>query len=119
GDSLSADIIQRSGQSWLVQLKNNTTGKVFKKILKYGSTLSSAEWIEEMPSDANAQLIPLDNFKAVQFSAGRAMRDDRSVTIAQAGAKPVVLANETGKILAEPSVLAASGSAFIVKKMPG
>ena len=119
GDSITAAINQKSGNRWQIILKNNSSGKIFQKNVVYTSTFSSAEWIEEMPSNSDSQLIPLDNFGVIQFSGGSAVRNKVKVNIAKSGARAISLANSQGKILAAPSVLQNSGSAFYVKRLPG
>jgi|SRR5579872_5752278 len=119
GDSVTVSINRISGLQWQVILKNNTSGSQYSKNLSYNSSLSSAEWIEEMPSDSQSQLIPLDNFKMVRFSSGFVRSGRTTLSIAKSGALPVTLESSKGKILAVPSVLQDNGSAFEVKRMHG
>ncbi len=50
GDSITASITQQQNNQWSISLRDNTNGQNFQKIVTYSSSLSSAEWIEEMLS---------------------------------------------------------------------
>lgn len=116
GDSVSVSIAMQSANYWKVALKDNTTGQSYQTTVRYRSSLSSAEWIEEAPS-AGRRIVPLDNFGSVQFSSGSTVKDGKSVTIAQAGAQPVTMADPAGNALASPSALTSNGAGFTVSQL--
>lgn len=115
GDSVTVSIEQQAAGQWLVSFKNNTTGKSYQTTLRYASSLSSAEWVEEAPS-ARRGIVPLDNFGTVHFSGGSAVKDGKTVTIAQAGAQPITMADSRGRAIAVPSALTADGQGFSVSR---
>lgn len=115
GDSVTVSLSQQGSNGWLIKFQNNTTGQSYEKSLQYKSSLSSAEWVEEAPS-ARRGVLPLDNFGTVQFSAGSATKDGKSVSIAKSGAQPVKMADAAGQIIATPSDLSTDGQGFTVRR---
>ena len=61
-------------------------------------------------------IVPLDDFGVVQFSGGSAVKDGKVLTIAQAGARPITMADSNGNTIATPSALAADGQGFTVSR---
>ena len=116
GDSITASVAQESTGTWQVNLRDNTSGQNFQTTVSYSSSLSSAEWIEEMPSFDSGGLIPLDNFGTVQFSSAWATQNGLNVGIAQAGATELTMYNSAGAALATPSALGANGTGFTVTR---
>jgi Peptidase A4 family len=114
GDSVSVAISEQGTDSWLIAFKNNTTGQTYQTTVKYTSSLSSAEWVVEAPS-SRRQILPLDNFGTIAFSAASATKDGKSVNIAQAAGKPITLMARGGAA-ATPSALTASGDGFTVTR---
>jgi hypothetical protein len=114
GDSVSVAISEQGTDSWLIAFKNNTTGQTYQTTVKYTSSLSSAEWVVEAPS-SRRQVLPLDNFGTIQFSAASATKDGKVVNIAQAGGKGITLVARGGAA-ATPSALTASGDGFTVTR---
>jgi len=43
-------ITEQSAGTWLVEMKDVTTNKTYTTTLRYNSSKSSAEWIQEAPS---------------------------------------------------------------------
>ena len=115
GDSVTVSITDQGSNQWQIAFKDNTTGKSYQTTVQYTSSHSSAEWIEEAPF-ARRQVLPLDNFGTISFSNGSAVEDGKTVTIAQAGAKPVTLVNAAGTALATPSALTGDGEGFSVTR---
>jgi hypothetical protein len=121
GDSISVSLLQTSAASgntpaeWSVSLRDNTTGQSYQASLAYNSSLSSAEWIEEMPSDGTS-FVPLDNFGSVSFSDGTATQNGVSETISGTGATELTMMNSAGSPLATPSPLGADGESFTVTR---
>jgi hypothetical protein len=115
GDSMSASISQIGTGSWQVSIRDNTNNQSFSTTLSYNSSLSSAEWIEEMPSD-QIGYIPLDNFGTISFTNASATENGSSITPAQANTFPLTMITNAGQALAIPSSLGADGASFIVSR---
>jgi hypothetical protein len=117
GDSVSVSITQQQAPTeWLIAFKNNTTGQTLNVTEHYTSSMTSAEWIQEAPSAARGQQIPLDNFGTISFSAGGAVKDGKSVNIADAGAQAITMINRAGQTQASTSTLGADGASFSVSR---
>jgi hypothetical protein len=130
GDTVGVSITQQSDGTWLILIKDTTSGQSFQKKLSYNSSLSSAEWIEESPTIGRRTLLPLDNFGTVTFTNATTVENGKPRTIAQAGGKPVTMYSSTtqgrrgrgqpggqaGQPLAQPSALGADGSSFSVTR---
>ena len=115
GDSVSVSISEQSPDRWLITMENHSTGQRYEKPLSYASSRSSAEWIMEAPS-TRRRIVPLDDFGAVHFSNGSAVRDGQLLTIAEAGAQPITMVDRSGDVLAAPSALTADGQGFSVSR---
>lgn len=117
GDSITGSISQQSSGQWLISIKNNTSGQSIRLTQSYGSSLNSAEWIEEAPSGFR-RVLPLDNFGSVMFTTASAVRNGQSVTPSQAGAEAVTMAGSGGQ-LASATGLGGNGSSFSVSRSSG
>jgi len=115
GDTVSVAISEQSGGLWLIDMKNVTTGRTYTTTIRYNSSKSSAEWIEEAPSVGRG-IAPLDSFGSVKFSAGSTVVDGKRETIAGAGAKAVTMADAANQPLAVPSSIGGDGSSFTVTR---
>jgi hypothetical protein len=115
GDTISVTISEQSAGLWVVDMKNLTTGGTFNTTIRYNSSRSSAEWIEEAPSVGRG-IAPLDNFGSVKFTAGSVTVDGKTQTLAGANAKPVTMADGANQPLAIPSALGGDGSSFTVNR---
>jgi len=116
GDSISISITQspQAQDQWQVNFTNNTSGQTFQVTEHYTSTMSSAEWIEEAPSAARGRQIPLDNFGSIAFSEGSAVKDGKSVSIADSGAQPITMVARGTHQTARPSSLGTDGASFTI-----
>jgi hypothetical protein len=115
GDSISVRIVQLAEGIWRVSLKDNTTHRSYETTIAHQSSLSSAEWIEEMPSLASGSaFIPLDYFGAVHFLQGNTVKNGTEVSIAGAGAEALSMKSMLGEGLAAPTVLGQGGVSFSV-----
>ncbi|MDE3077734.1 MAG: hypothetical protein KGJ86_20125, partial [Chloroflexota bacterium] len=76
-------------------------------------SLSSAEWVEEAPS-VGQDILPLHAFGSITFTRASARRDGKTVTLAQAGAAPIIMTDRNHQTLAMPSVLMEGGTGFAV-----
>ncbi len=115
GDSITASIAQQSTNQWAISLHDTTTGQSYQTNVTYASSLSSVEWIEEMPV-LGRSFIPLDNFGSVQFSALSTVKDGTTLTPAQANAHSIVMVNYSGQALAQPSAIGSDGASFTVTR---
>ncbi len=115
GDSVTVSITQQKGGSWLIAMKDNTTGGTYSTTAQYASTLSSAEWVEEAPSGGR-RVLPLDDFGTVSFTAGGATKDGKLESIAAAGGRPMTMINGARQPLAQPSPLGSDGASFSVTR---
>jgi hypothetical protein len=118
GDSITVSITQQpqaQGQ-WLIAMTNQTTGQIVNVTENYTSSMSSAEWIEEAPSATRGRQVSLDNFGAIDFSAGSAVKDGQTVSIGAAGAHPITMIGRGGQTQATPSSLGADGASFRVSR---
>ncbi len=114
--SVNISLVPQTQNQWLVAFKNNTTGQSYQVTETYASSMSSAEWIQEAPSAARGRQIPLDNFGAIDFSQGSAVKDGQTVSISGAGAQAVTMVGRGGQRLASPSTLGADGASFTVTR---
>ncbi len=115
GDAVSVSITQLASGLWKVSFDDATTGKTYETTVQYDSSLSSADWIEEMPVEVGG-IVWLDNFGTVDFTSGYAIKNGRAVTVASAGATALTMTNSAGMTTAEPSALDATGSSFTVAR---
>ncbi|HYR93472.1 MAG TPA: G1 family glutamic endopeptidase [Methylomirabilota bacterium] len=115
GDSVTVTITQKAAVDWTIQMKNNTTGQAYNTSVKYTSTNSSAEWVQEAPS-AGRGMIPLDDFGTLRFSGASAVRDGQSLALKALNPQAITMINGARQPLAQPSVIAADGSSFSVTR---
>ena len=116
GDSITASITQQQNDQWSISLRDNTNGQNFQTTVTYSSSLSSAEWIEEMLSARRGRsFVPLDNFATVQFSDASTVKNGTMMNLAQAGAENITMMNGR-QILATPSAISSDGSTFAVTR---
>lgn len=115
GDSITITITETSTNQWSISLVDNTNGRTFNTNISYTSSHSSAEWIEEAPSDGNL-ILPLDSFGSIQFTNGLAIQNGNQVTITQSNAQPITMVNAANQTIASSSSLGTDGSGFIVTR---
>lgn len=113
GDSITASLSETAANTWQISVRDNTTGQSYENTITYASSLSSAEWIEEMPSDGNSS-IPLDNFGTISFSGASAVMNGSQVSLSGAGARPITMITQAGQTLASPSAIGGDGASFNV-----
>lgn len=115
GDSVSAAITNIGGNHWQFTFRNNTTGHGYQTVQSYTSSRSSAEWIEESPSNG-IKILPLDNFGTVSFSNCLTEKNGTTITIAQSGGQSITMLGAGGKRIAVPSQLGSDGVSFTVTR---
>ena len=116
GDTVTVTITEKSEDTWLLELVNETTGEKYERTEQYDSSYSSAEWIQEAPSSGGGRLLPLANFGSVHFSKAWAVKDGKRVNIAEAAGRPITLIGADNQALAVPSEVGADGSSFSVAR---
>jgi hypothetical protein len=115
GDSITVSITEQASGQWLITMVNNTTKATYQRTVRYSSSRSSAEWIQEAPS-AGRGVIPLDDFGTVRFTGSSAVRDGKTQSLGALGATAVAMINRAGQAIAQPSTLGADGSSFTVTR---
>jgi Peptidase A4 family len=117
GDAVTVSVTQQQApDQWQVSFKNETTGQTYQVTEHYTSSMSSAEWIEEAPSGGRGRQIALDNFGTVNFSQASAVKDGKTVSLADAGARAITMVDRGGQQLAKPSSLGTDGASFSVTR---
>ncbi len=115
GDTIQARLTDQLNGTWLISLADLTNGQSYQTTVSYDSSHSSAEWIEEMPSDGSG-FVPLDNFGSVSFSGGFAVQNGSQASITGADARSMTMITSDGMALAVPSALGADGASFTVTR---
>jgi len=116
GDSVTVSIGEQQEGSWLVSIKNNNTGQSFQTTEQYQSSHSSAEWVEEAPSGRRG-VLTLSNFGTVKFSNASAMKDGKTVSVADAGGRAITMIDRNDQPIAQPSQLGSDGASFSVTRV--
>src|SRR5438093_9791133 len=115
GDSITVSITEQASGQWLITMVNNTTKAKYQRTVRYNSSRSSAERIEEAAS-AGRGTIPLDDFGTVRFTAGSAVRDGTTQSLSALGATAVAMISRAGQAMPQPSTPGADGSSFTVTR---
>ncbi len=115
GDSVTATLSEQSSNLWLITIRDNTTGQSYSNTVNYASSNSSAEWIEEMPSD-QVGLIPLDDFGSVSFDDATATVNGSTVTLVNSNPNAITMVAGGSSVLASPSPIGADGESFAVTR---
>ncbi|MDQ2951870.1 MAG: G1 family endopeptidase, partial [Chloroflexota bacterium] len=115
GDSVTVTISEKSTGLWAIGMQNNTTGDAYNTTVRYASTHTSAEWVQEAPS-VDRGTVPLDDFGTVKFQGASAIRDGRSLDLASLGAQAITMINGSRLPIAVPSVLGSDGASFAVTR---
>lgn len=112
GDSVTASVTETATPGeWQVAFRDNTTGGSASLDVQYNSSLSSAEWIAEMPLNGNL-FVPLDHFGNIPFTNGTTVMNGNTVSIAGAGAQPLTMVTNAGDVLVSTSALGGDGASF-------
>ena len=115
GDTVTVTLTEQSVGSWLIDLRNVTTGRAYTTTLRYSSSKTSAEWIQEAPSIGRG-IAPLDSFGTVTFSAASTVVDGKKQTLTGAGARSVTMTDSAGRPLAVPTAIGRDGASFSVDR---
>jgi hypothetical protein len=118
GDAVTVSVTQQpqTRDQWQVSFKNETTGQTYQVTEHYSSSMSSAEWVEEAPSSGRGRQIALDKFGTVNFSHATAVKDGKTVSVADASGQAITMIGRGGQQLAKPSALGADGASFSVTR---
>ncbi|MDB5180210.1 MAG: hypothetical protein JWN12_842 [Candidatus Saccharibacteria bacterium] len=115
GDTISASITQTATSQWTISLTDVTTGQTFSTSVSYVSSLSSAEWIQEDPSNPDGSLVLLDNFGTVQFSNATTIMNGTTMSAAASNASQITLVGQGGAAGHGGTPSSLSGSSFTVQ----
>jgi hypothetical protein len=115
GDAMTISIAEQASSTWEISFGDASTGQSYQASVPYSSSLSSAEWIEEMPSDAR-NFVALDNFGTVSFTGAFAVQNGTQMTPSALGAQPMTMITSAGQALASPSSLGPDGASFTVTR---
>lgn len=115
GDSVSVAITESGTNMWQISFVDITTGRSYSTSVNYDSSLSSADWIEEMPVEVGG-VVALDNFGQIDFSGGYTVKNGQAETIQASGAQALNMNNAQGETVATTSVIGQSGSSFAVTR---
>jgi peptidase A4-like protein len=115
GDSVTVTISEQASNQWLINFNDNTTNQNYQTTVTYDSSTSSAEWIEEAPSNG-VSVLPLDNFGTIQFSNGSTTQNGTKVSTSSSNTHAVTMVNNSGQALATPSGLGSDGASFTITR---
>jgi len=116
GDSVSIKISLQSNDLWQIELSNNTMGQTFRTTVFYNSSFSSAEWIEEMPTQSLNTYVPLDNFGSVNFTSVSAEINGSPLNFSQLIPTAINMIGPKADTLAVASEINGDGSGFSVSR---
>jgi len=114
GDSVTTTITKGTGNNWTIAIIDNTTKKSFTKSVAYASSLTSAEWVEEMPL-TNIPSVMLDNFGTIKFTSGWVIENGTKNTLYTTGAQNIVMKNIFGQNVATTSPVTSDNSFTITR----
>lgn len=114
GDTVTVTISERSAGLWDIVMRNDTTGERYSTTVRYASTRTSAEWIQEVPSVGRGSL-PLDAFGTLRFTSATAVRDGAAVDLTSSGARAITMINGAGQALAQPSAIGTDGGFTVTR----
>jgi hypothetical protein len=115
GDSVTVSVERQDGDTWLISFVNLTSGKTLERTLQYASRLNSAEWIEEAPF-AGRRVLPISEFGSLTFTSATAVRNGKTLSVADLNARAISLVDDSGRLLAVPSPLSPDGASFTVSR---
>jgi len=115
GDSISVSINQTSTNQWQITFTDNTTNQSNQTAVAYTSSLSSAEWIEEAPSNGQT-ILPLDIFGTISYSAGSTIQNGNQQSISGSQAQAITMINTRGQAIATTSSLGSDGASFTITR---
>lgn len=116
GDTINASINEIGSGEWTISITDVTDSESFSINVSYTSSNSSAEWVEEDPSDISGNLVPFDNYGSVDFTQALTTANGTSVDLAKIGAQSVAMVNSSNQIISSPSAIGSDGASFSVTR---
>jgi len=116
GDTITASVQESEGGEWLISIKDVTNGESYSNTVYYDSSESSAEWIEEAPSEDGSSIIPLDQFGSVSFTNGSVTDNNTNESIEASNSKAINMESDAGEQLTDVSSLSGDGNGFSVTR---
>ncbi len=121
GSKVTANISPQANSEWLLSFQiTEPNGTVINKQVtttltsNYAAGIgTSAQWINEDPSNGDGQLYPLANTDVVSFTGAEA--NNRPLNSSSFTVSSVALVNQAGNPLIAPSVLGTDGESFTTK----
>ncbi len=116
GDQMTADVKYAGGGYFVFIITDITTGQSFTTRQQGSAQRSSAEWVMEAPSGRG--VLPLAKFGTLGFASGRAILNGHQGPIGDPAWQhaAITMTNGNGTVIATPSSLIATGTAFTVTR---
>jgi hypothetical protein len=106
GDQMESSVVKDSPGQWTISIDDLTQDQGFSSEFSYSGPGTSAEWIEEDPTDATtSELFPLADFGTVQISDLGVSGSDLGLS----DLSPVVMVDGGGTIVAHPGDIVDDG----------
>lgn len=115
GDTIAASLREIASNQWRITIQNLTSRQTYSTTVHYTSTKTSAEWIQEAPSNQNG-LMSLDQFGTVTFFDATTVQDGEEVTVFESDAQVMALINSAGDYLANVSQVNSTGDSFSITR---
>ena len=98
GDQIQASVVEDVPGTWTITIDDATSNQGFSSAFSYDGPGTSAEWIEETPTNSSGNILPLADFGTVEMS---------NLTIggtglSSASSNSVSMVNTTGNVIAYP-----------------
>lgn len=117
GDSIVVSIVRQSSDRWLITFNNVTTNQNYETTVHYASSMSSVEWIQEMPLSTGTNVfVPLDNFGTIHFADTWAIVNGSKKTIGQLNGRRITMLDYSNQPLVTTSMLGLDGASFSVAR---
>lgn len=112
GDQISASVTFSGRNTYVLTLRNLTTGKTFSTTQKANAQRQSAEWITEAPWSGG--VLPLTNFGSMTISSASATINGVTGSISNSTWQndQITMVNGSGGVKAATSTLSPDGSSF-------
>ncbi|WP_236788855.1 G1 family glutamic endopeptidase [Amycolatopsis sp. GM8] len=108
GDSITASVAKSSGTSWVISLKDNTTGKSWSSTKSYSGRGQSAEFVQEAPTVGGSQAA-VAHFSTFGFSNLQVNKANPGLVSSEK-----IILRQNGIDYSTPSNPNASGNGFTV-----
>ncbi len=115
GDTIQAAVNQTTTGEWNLSITDTTSNQTFSMNVAYNSSLSSAEWIEEDPSDTQGNLLPLDNFGTVDFTQASTLDSNVAQNLTESKAYSIDMVNSSNQTVAATSSIGSDNASFSVE----